>query len=43
MVFEDFYSPEEVDEMRKAGRAFPFQAPKEDRCLFQNQVLVYIL
>lgn len=37
MVFEDFYSPEEVDEMRKAGRAFPFQAPKEDRCLFQNQ------
>ena len=42
MVFEDFYSPEEVEEMRKAGRAFPFQAPKEDRCSFQNQVGLFM-
>lgn len=37
MVFEDFYSPEEIDEMLKAGRDFPFQAPKEDRCTFQTE------
>jgi len=36
MVFDDFYSPAEVAEMHKAGRALCFQAPKEDRKIFST-------
>jgi hypothetical protein len=38
LILDDFFSPAEVAEMLKAGRALPMQAPKEERCAFQNQV-----
>lgn len=36
LVFEDFYSEEEVDEMLKAGKALCSQAPKEERKVFSS-------
>lgn len=36
ITFEDFYSPEEVNEMLKAGKAMCSQAPKEDRKIFST-------
>lgn len=36
MVFDDFYSPAEIAEMLKAGRALCHQAPKEDRKIFST-------
>jgi hypothetical protein len=49
LVFEDFFTPEEVAEMHKAGRHLCVQAPKEDRKVFsgvdqsENQVGVDIM
>ncbi|KAG5666362.1 hypothetical protein PVAND_014393 [Polypedilum vanderplanki] len=37
LVLEDFYTPAEINELLKAGRALPSQAPKEERCAFQSQ------
>lgn len=36
MVFDDFFSPVEIAEMLKAGRALCHQAPKEDRKVFST-------
>lgn len=35
-MLEDFYSPEEVDEMLRAGRGLCAQAPKEERKVFST-------
>lgn len=35
-MFENFYSPEEVAEMLKAGRNLCSQAPKEERKIFST-------
>jgi len=36
LVLEDFYSPDEISEMLKAGRSLCSQAPKDERKVFST-------